>query len=208
MTLSAALETLSFVLGMRRSSFRWLAGRVYPCPGAGKLTAVALAIVVAAALAGCGGGQKKSPPRYRAVAGSGVGFDAPAAWAVHRATARVWAAPRGGGQSLVGVSRFRLLKPYRPARFAQAARELDRVAARFAAALHGRVVASRTIRVGGARVRQYDVAYRSGARLVQRTTFVLRGREEYMLTCRYRSGSQNPLAGACARFLASFRLRG
>src|SRR6478752_6791425 len=35
LTLSAALETLSFVLGMLRTSFRWLAGRVYPCTRSG-----------------------------------------------------------------------------------------------------------------------------------------------------------------------------
>jgi hypothetical protein len=158
--------------------------------------------------AGCGGGKKEHPaaPAVRRVQGAGVSFAAPGAWQVHRRAGRVWAAPRGDQVALVGVSTFRLLKPYRPARFAQTARELDRVAARFASALRGRVAASRTVRVAGGRVRQYDVEYGRGRRLAQRITFVLRGRREYMLTCRYAARQREPLKGACARFLAGFRL--
>ena len=109
--------------------------------------------------------------------------------------------------SLLGVSTYRLLKPYRTALFARTARELDAVAARFARALHGRVAARRTVRVAGQRVRQYDVDYGRTTPLVQRTTFVLRGLREYQLTCRFAAADrERPLDGACARFLETFRL--
>src|SRR5438034_8405156 len=82
LTLSAALETLSFVLGMLRTSFRWLAGRVYPSPGAGKLaTIAAAAALLGLPLAGCGGTEKRTPaPPAQRVRGAGYSFEAPAGW--------------------------------------------------------------------------------------------------------------------------------
>src|SRR3954468_10620768 len=111
LTLSAALEPLSFVLGMLRTSFRWLAGRVYPRAGGGKrASAAAAALLLAVALAGCGGEQKgPAPPRPQTVRGTGFSFAGPAAWHAKRATGRVALAP-GDGRSLVSVQRYRLLK--------------------------------------------------------------------------------------------------
>src|SRR5207244_1696728 len=85
---SAALETLSFVLGMLRTSFQWLAGRVYPSPGAGKLaTVAAAATLLGLALSGCGGGKKpQQPPPPQRVRGAGYSFEAPAGWLVQRTT--------------------------------------------------------------------------------------------------------------------------
>src|SRR3954464_3892859 len=79
LTPSAALETLSFVLGMLRTSFRWLEGRVYPSSEAGKLAIVGTAAgLLALSLAGCGGGKKaEPPPAPQRVRGLGYSFEAP-----------------------------------------------------------------------------------------------------------------------------------
>jgi len=107
-----------------------------------------------------------------------------------------------GGET-VSVTTFRLTKPYRPQLRKQAVTELDQVAAKLAAELKGTVVASRTVRAGSSAARQYDLAFtKDGERLVERITFVLRGRQEYELLCRYKAGKEEP---ACAQLVTSFR---
>ena len=102
------------------------------------------------------------------------------------------------GAGAVSVTTFRLLKPYRPALRVAVVKELDGVAAQLAAELHGRVVATRPVRA-----RQYDLAFvRNGDNLVERITFVLRGRHEYELLCRFKEGKSD---AACALLQSSFR---
>lgn len=191
-------------------SFRSLpARRVYPrARGPKQRYALALAAgAVVLALAGCGGGGTKEPePARQVVAGAGFRFGAPAAWRVSRTPQTVTAVPAAGGETLLTVAGYRLVKRYRPERWPQAAAELDRVAAQLARRLSGGVRASRTVTVAGGRARQYELAYeRGGASLRQRITFVLRGLREYELLCRWRDGD----AGAereCAAFVSSFTL--
>jgi hypothetical protein len=77
------------------------------------------------------------------------------------------------------------------------------VAAKLAGELHGNVVAPRTVTAGATTARQYDLAFsRNGRRLVERITFVLRGRREYELLCRFEAGKDEP---ACALLQDSFR---
>ena len=160
-------------------------------------------MLLAVALAGCGGGKKApDPPRTQTVRGTGFSFVGPAAWRVARAAGRLTLAPAGDDTTLVSVQRYRLLKLYRPAIFAAAARELDARTDALARLRHGRVTARRTTRVAGLRVRAYDL--RAGD-VLQRLAYVLRGHDEYLLTCQYARGRDDP-AGACARLLASFRL--
>ena len=64
-------------------------------------------------LAGCGGGGRPGPDQ--AVPGNGFVFAAPAGWHVAGAPRQVSAAPDLGGDTLVSVSLFRLVGPYRPA---------------------------------------------------------------------------------------------
>ena len=105
--------------------------------------------------------------------------------------------------SLVSVTVFNLVRPYRAALWSRAAGELDGVARTLAAGLSGHVDAARTVSVAGARARQYDLSYeRNGAALRQRITFVLRGRREYQLLCRWAAASGEP--AACRLLLASF----
>ena len=61
-----------------------------------------------------------------------------------------------------------------------------------------------TVTVAGLRARRYEVAYaRDGKQLVERTAFVLRGKTEYLLLCRYERGGDTR---ACDGLLATFRL--
>ncbi len=106
------------------------------------------------------------------------------------------------GQTSVFVTTYRLIKPYTPALWAKAIKELDGVATTVAVQLHGSPIASRTVRVGPSKARQYDIAFtRNGQKLVERITFVLRGRREYELLCRFKQGKTEP---ACALLQSSF----
>lgn len=134
------------------------------------------------------------------VQGDGYHFDAPAGWTVTHTGTSVAAAH---GSQTISVTTFRLRKPYRAELWKQAVKELDGVAAKLAAELHGTLVTSRSVKLGGAPARQYELAFtKNGERLVEQITFVLRGRREYELLCRYKAGKDEP---ACAQLLVSFR---
>ena len=81
-------------------------------------------LTVALILAGCGGESAEEPPQI--VRGQGYSYAAPAGWEVKR-SAKTTAAEEGDVDR-VQVTTFRLVKPYRPALFAAASKELDRVA--------------------------------------------------------------------------------
>jgi hypothetical protein len=134
------------------------------------------------------------------VQGDGYRFNAPGGWTVTRTGTSVASAH---GSETVSVTTFRLTRPYRAKLWKQAVTELDGVSAKLAAELHGTVVASRTVKVGATTARQYELAFtKSGERLVEQITFVLRGRREYELLCRHKAGKDEP---ACAQLLVSFR---
>jgi hypothetical protein len=155
--------------------------------------------VVALVLAGCGGGH--APPQERVVRGAGYRFTAPADWALTRSP-RIVQASEGIG--LVSVTRYVLVHAYKTALFEHVVPELDRAARDVAEQQNGRVTASRTVTVSGRRARSYDIAYsRDGESLVERITFVLRGKTEYYLLCRYEGGGDTD---ACERLLATFTL--
>ncbi len=101
------------------------------------------------------------------------------------------------------MTTFRLTRTYRPQLWSKAVKELDGVAAKLAAQLHGSVVAGRTVQADATTARQYELAFtRNGERLVERITFVLRGRREYELLCRFEAGKDD---SACAALQSSFR---
>ena len=104
--------------------------------------------------------------------------------------------------TLVSVTVLPLVRAYRPALFPRVVGELDRVAATLATRLHGTVTARRTVVVAGGRVRQYEIAH---DQLVDRLTFVLRDKQEFLLTCRWRRQDGEP--AACAQLAASFSFR-
>jgi hypothetical protein len=173
---------LSFVLAILRSSFRSLAKASVP-----------LAFV--SILAACGGGTPTKAVSTRLVRGPGYTFAAPVAW---ETTHGVRAVAAYSGKDRVSVTTYTLLKPYRPALFPAAAKELDGVAARLAAEAGKTVTQRQTVVVDGRKTR----AYRFGS---MRIGFVLDGRSEYQLLCApQRNGDPD---GACALLFTSFALR-
>ena len=148
--------------------------------------------------AGCGGG---GGTKARVVRSEGFTFSAPAAWAVQ---SRGGVVEVGKGTDLVSVTRFPLLRRFRPELWAKVVPELDRAASAVAGQQNGTVVNPQTLVVGGQKARRYDVVYeRDGKKLTERITFVLREKTEYLLLCRYERGGPTD---ACELLLRSFRL--
>lgn len=154
-------------------------------------------------LAGCGGGgHKASASVDRTVAGGGYRFSAPSSWSVHRAGRQVTAT--SGSVDLVGVTTFTLARRYRPELWAKAVPALDRTAAALAAQLDGELRSRVTVVLAGRRARRYEIGYRrDGKALVERTAFLLTGRREHQLLCRFAEGGED---GPCRTLFSSFRL--
>ena len=149
-------------------------------------------------VSGCGGGGAQ---KGYIVRGTGFTFVAPADWEVSRKGPEVQAAQ---GTQLISVTRFPLLRRFKPALWDEAVPELDRAAAAVARQQGGTVSDPRTITVAGQKARRYDVAYTGeGKELVERIAFVLRGKTEFLLLCRYERGGSSE---ACDGLLTSFRL--
>ena len=149
-------------------------------------------------VSGCGGGGAQ---KGYIVRGTGFTFVAPADWEVSRKGPEVQAAQ---GAQLISVTRFPLLRRFRPALWNEVVPELDRAASALAQQQQGTVSDPRTVTVAGQKARGYDVAYTGeGKELVERIVFVLRGKTEYLLLCRYERGGSTE---ACDGLLTSFRL--
>ena len=149
-------------------------------------------------VSGCGGGGAQKGYTVR---GTGFTFVAPADWGVSRKGTAVQAAQ---GTQLISVTRFPLLRRFKPALWDEAVPELDRAAAAVARQQRGTVSDPRTITVAGQKARRYDVAYTGeGKELVERIAFLLRGKTEFLLLCRYERGGSTE---ACDGLLTSFRL--
>lgn len=131
------------------------------------------------------------------VRGEGFRFDAPAGWAVSRKTDQVSAS--SGKVDMLQAQRFTLEKPYRPAIFAKAARELDGVASQIAVQAHGKVETRATRRIGGRKTRYYRIVYGPGK--TEEIAFVLVGRDEYQVLCRRASSAPDT---SCAQLFSSF----
>lgn len=174
-----------------------------------RVTHVAFAAaLVAGALAACGGesGANRSVPT-RIVSGPGFTFAAPEGLELARTPRSVTVLPaEEGSQELASVTTFPLVKPYRPALWAKASGELDKVARELADSLGGELEREpETVRVGGLRGRLYEIAYeREGAKLRQRLTLLLSRRTEYQLLCRWEDGDDPPQA--CVALEASFKV--
>jgi hypothetical protein len=158
----------------------------------------AFAALAVLALAGCSGGGERDGKR---VSGRGYSFVAPAGWHVKR-TSRETAAEKRS--ALVSVTVLPLVRPYTPVLFSKVAAELDDVAQKLAAASKGRVDESRTVTIAGRRARRYELSFvQNGHETVERLAFVLVGRREYQLLCRFRRGESD---SPCEQLLATFAL--
>lgn len=145
----------------------------------------------------------------RVVHGPGFTFSTPAPWKVKHTDSSVSAASPDTARATVAASVMALEKPYSPAHFAEAAKELDRVAGDLASQLGGRVTSSRTAHVAGMRIRRYSLAVRDaqGHRVDDDLGFVLSGKREVQLLCQAAAGSGDP-DGACALLFDTFKPAG
>jgi hypothetical protein len=108
------------------------------------------------------------------------------------------------GTNLISVTQFPLLRRFRPELWAKVIPELDQAAVGVARQQKGEVGDSRTVTIAGQKARRYDIAYaHEGKQLVERIAFVLRGKSEYLLLCRYERGGDTE---ACDGLLTSFKL--
>ena len=123
----------------------------------------------------------------------------PTGWTVARSGNTV--AASSGSLDLVEVLSFTLEKPYSPALFPAATRELDGVAARLAGQLSGHLAARSTTEVSGRKARSYRIEYGGGK--TQQIAFVLNGKDEYELLCRRDTKSSQ---SDCSRLFSSFAL--
>lgn len=177
--------------------------RVYPERNHRKpviLLCVSLTLLTLAAGCGGGGGNAEQKAGARLITGKGFEFNAPSDW-VPALTARA-AVVKRDAVTLVSVTVLPLVKPYRPQLFPRVVGELDRVAGELAGRLQGRVTERRTVIVAGRRVRQYQITHGAFA---DRLTFVLRGKQEFLLICRWRKQDGEP--AACSQLASSLRLR-
>jgi hypothetical protein len=174
----------------------------------GKRTLPLIAVLIAPfALAACGGAAKQARPADSAVVkGSGFQFEAPTGWTTKSSGTSSEARRDAGGRTMVSATAFTLLKPYSPKLFDQAAKELDRIAAKLAVQSKSKLSESTTVMVDGKKIRAYRLTVHpaSGPSFDERIGFVLLGKREYQLLCRAPVGSGDP-SGACALLYATFR---
>jgi hypothetical protein len=155
-----------------------------------------LGVLLACILAGCGG---STSAKTQTVEGDGFSFQAPAGWAVVHKGPSVAAV--NGDVDRIEVVRFKLEKPYRPALFGAASRELDGVVGRLAGQLKGKVSGRSTSTLAGRRSRTYTIDYGPGK--TQEIAFVLDGQDEFQLLCRRDSSAPND---NCAQLFSTFAL--
>jgi hypothetical protein len=182
-------------------SFRSLPTRSFPGPGGCKPALAGLA-AAAILLAGCGsGGHQASIENVQEVLSADFSFSAPSSWEVRRSGRMV--AATSGPVDLVSVTTFPLARRYEPRLWDKVVPALDRAAGQLATQLQGRVDGRATVVVAGRRARRYDISYRrSGRQLVERAVFVLSGRREHQLLCRFQAGGDD---GACRTLFRTFR---
>jgi hypothetical protein len=176
-------------------SFRSFASSCVPVCNRRKQAVLALTLLV---VSGCGGSAAQ---KGYTVHGTGFTFSAPSQWTVSRKGSQVQAAQ---GTKLISVTRFPLLRSFRPTLWGKVLPELDRAATTLARQQQGTVSNPRTVTIGGLKARRYDVDYAGeGKQLVERIAFVFREKTEYLLLCRYERGGDT---AACDALLTSFKL--
>lgn len=136
-------------------------------------------------------------------------FSAPLTWTIHRSGTSASAQAPGSTTATVSAAVYRLARRYTPDRFAEAAKELDGVAAELARKAGGKVTARETTTVDGHKIRAYRFTARrmQGTRYENRVGFVLAGKREVQLLCQAPAGAGNR-DGACALLFRTFRLTG
>jgi len=167
-----------------------------------------LLLIVALFGASCGSPAKREVAT-QVVHGPSFRFSAPLTWSIHRTGTSAAARSPGGSASTVSAAVYRLAKAYTPDRFAEAAKELDGVAAELARKAGGKVTAGETTTVDGREIRAYRFTARTakGDRYEDRVGFVLSGTREIQLLCQEPAGAGDR-DGACALLFGTFTLAG
>jgi hypothetical protein len=191
---------------MLRTSFQLLLARPnVPASGRGKQALLVL-LPLLLGFSGCGGSDAVEP---RTVPGNGFSVAVPGGWETAVGIRRVRAAPSEDAVERVEVATFRLARAYRPELWPKVVVALDGVASQLAERLAADAARSpgRTQLVAGRRARVYDIAYsRDGEHRVERVGFVLDGRREYQLLCRWDADDPDEGEQACDLLFSSFRL--
>ena len=141
--------------------------------------------------------------------GNGYRVSVPGGWETTVGPRRLRAAPAADSVERLEIATFRLARTYRPALWTRVVGELDGVASQLAERLAPDAARSpgRTQVIARRRARVYDIAYtRNGERRVERVAFVLNGRREYQLLCRWDSDDPDDGEEACMLLFSSFRL--
>jgi hypothetical protein len=160
---------------------------------------VAILLLGVVLLAGCGGGSKKVLATKN-LRGSDYEFAVPSTWVVTRKSHVVSALRPGSADDLVSVSRYLLPRVPTSAQVDAAARQLAR-------ALNGSVDGQSIVSVAGRAAPRYDLSYsRKGDDLGLRLVFVLRGKREYQLLCRWLKPEDDETSSACEALAPSFTL--
>ena len=161
-----------------------------------------LAVLLAAFLvAGCGGNGSDG---RKLVAGTGYTFSAPNGWQVVRTARQAQAVEGKGSLSLVAVSRFPLLRPAAEELTAEVVSDLDGAADQIVRQQGGSLTDAATEEIAGRQARRYKIAYDlHGTKAIETRAFVLRGKTEFLLLCRY---AQSAASDACELLLKSFTL--
>ena len=182
---------------------------MYPRPAARKQFSLLL-FATLALVAGCGGGGGGEGTTTQAsgqrVVGAGFTFSAPSSWKVSHDARSATVKPGGDEPTLASVTGLKLRTRYAPRLYAKVSKELDSVTSSLADKLNGKVIARRDVVASGIRSRQYDLAYeKDGEGLVDRITFVLKGKDEYYVLCRWLADRGKP--EACGLLLRTFATR-
>jgi hypothetical protein len=183
---------------MPQTSFRWFARSFIPFRNPRKQAIPALLVLV---LAGCGGGGGGDGQAEQRVRGLGYAFSAPAEWQVSRRAMEIRVEE---GTNLLSVRRYALQRAFQPQLWDQVVPEFDQAADEVAAQQNATVNERKTMKIASRDARHYKIDYEhNGQELTEELGFVLRGKTEYLLLCRYERGGDR---GACERLLATFSL--
>jgi hypothetical protein len=176
---------------MLARSFPFDTSRLLSRAFGGRLTVLFAALI----LAGCGGSSEPKA-QTQLIRGHGFRFRAPAGWSVqHTAQGSV----ASHDSELVQVSTFPLVRPYTSSLFDRVAHELALRMITIAKETGGTLTGTKTVAADGVKSHRYDVTVGDH---VDRYTFVLIGKREYQLLCRFRASSTDAF---CSDLLTSFR---
>ena len=152
-------------------------------------------LLAALILAGCGG---SSEPKVHSqvVQGRGFSFNAPVGWHIQHS---IRGSAASQGSELVQVSTFPLVRAYTAPLFARVAHELELRMKTIAHETGGTLIGMHTVTAGGVKSHRFDVKVDDH---VDQYTFVLIGKREYQLLCRFRTSSSDAF---CSELLTSFR---